>query len=440
MKTNSFSRRNFLQKSAQAASAMTLVPQSAKSIGRIWGANERMMVGVVGLGSRGTYLMGWADKLAESDNIQLAAICDIWNKRRQIASDRLYALTGKRPITCRTLDEICDLKDLHALIIATPDFQHPSQARRVVEAGKHVYVEKPLGCDFKQIKLARDAIKKSGKIVQMGTQQRSLGIPWAARDFIHSGQLGKVSYVEISECLCQQRWRIPGSEKSLTEKDTNWTEFLCYTPHVPFDARKYREFRLFWPYSTGIFCQWMSHAIDLVNLVLDEMPKSVVSHGGVYIWKDGRTNPDTAQCLLEYPSGCLVSYHMRLGNGTHRRDTTFYGTSGALELDAGIAYGDGGGGKVVVANPSDPIPNFRLDGSRRLPARDKGGIILDAEPNQDHLSDFFTAIRNNRPPKADVDSGFAHTLATTMAGMSLRMKTQIKYDEKTDTVKPQEPS
>ncbi|UCD29615.1 MAG: Gfo/Idh/MocA family oxidoreductase, partial [Planctomycetota bacterium] len=405
---------------------------TTRSAERVLGANERMSVGVVGLGNRGTQLMSWAYDLSESDNIELTAVCDIWNRRREEGAEIVRGWMGRRPIICRTLAEICELKDVDALIIATADFQHAPHARQAVEAGKHVYLEKPFGCDFEQIKLARDIIKKSGKIAQMGTQQRSLGIPWAARDFIRSGYLGKVSYVEIVDSLCQQRWRIRGSEKSLTESDTNWKEFLSYTPWVPFDARKYREFRLFWPYSTGIFCQWMSHAIDLVNLVLNEIPQSVVSAGGVYVWKDGRTNPDTAQCLVEYPSGCLVSYHMRLGNGTHRRDVTFYGTTGALELHAGIAYGDGGGGRVIVESSHGPIPNFRLDASMRLPDRDKGGVFFESDPDGDHMSDFFTAIRNNRRPKADVDSGFAHALATTMAGMSIRTGIRMTYDPKTD--------
>jgi len=425
-----------LNRSANIAGALGLVPQTAISQTRILGANERMSLGIVGLGERGTQLMSQVQDLAESDNVMISAVCDIWKQRRYEGADLVYRWTGQKPRTTLTLAEICGLKDVDALIIATPDFQHPVHARQAAEAGKHAYVEKPFGCDFNQIKLARDAIKKSGVIVQMGTQRRSLGAPWAGRDFVKQGHLGKVSYVEISDTLCQPRWRIPGSEQSLTKRDTNWNEFLCYTPKIPFDARKYREFRLFWPFSTGIFCQWMSHPIDLVNLVLDELPESVTASGGIFVWKDGRTNPDTAQCLIKYPSGCLVSYHMRLGNGANSRTITFYGTAGALELLSGVAYGDGSGGKVIIENPGEAIPNFRMDATKRLPDRDKGGYILHAKPDKNHMSDFFTAIRNNRPPIADVDAGFAHALATSMAGMSLRMGVQMNYDIKTDTVKP----
>jgi predicted dehydrogenase len=240
--------------------------------------------------------------------------------------------------------------------------------------------------------------------------------------------------VEIVHSLFHQRWRIPGSEKSLTAEDTNWDEFLSYTPKVPFDARHYREFRLFWPYSTGLFCQWMSHYVDLVNLVLDETPKAAIATGGVYVWKDGRTNPDTAHCLIEYPSGCLFSYHMRLGNSANGRTLTFYGTNGTLDLQAGIAYGEGGGGTVVQQYSESPIPELTIDATQRLPVRNQGGVILKPEPDGDHMADFFQAVRNRSQPKAPVEAGFDHAVATTMAGMSLRNGVRVQYDPTTDTI------
>jgi predicted dehydrogenase len=330
--------------------------------------------------------------------------------------------------------EICDHEDIDALIIATPDFQHPGQTCLAVEAGKDVYVEKPLGCDFEQLKKARDVVRRSDRVVQMGTFRRSHGVPRAARDFIAQGRLGRVSYVEMVQPLFQQRWRIPGSEKSLHEDDTDWNEFLDYTPKVPFDARKYREFRLFWPYSTGIFCQWMSHAVDVVNIVLDQTPKSVVSSGGVYVWKDGRTNPDTAQCLIEYPRGCLFSYHMRLGNGADGRNPMFYGTNGTLDLYAGLAYGEGGGGDIAPDRPDAPAPVYNADAATRLPDRAKGGLMLDPPPDEDHMTNFLRCVRSRKKPNADIEAGFAHALATTMAGVSLRTGQRVTYDAEHETL------
>lgn len=380
--------------------------------------------------------MRWANQLAGSHNIELTAVCDIWDQARQQGASQMGQLVGRAPRICRSLAEVCDLQDVDALIIATADFQHAPHTRQAVEAGKDVYVEKPFGCDFEQIKLARDAAKAAKRIVQIGTQRRAEGIPWAAREFVRSGRLGKVTYVEMADSLFQARWRIPGSESSVTPETTNWKEFLSYTPDAPFDARKYREFRLFWPYSTGIFCQWMSHAVDLVNLVLDDVPRAAVASGGVYLWKDGRTNPDTAQCVIEYPSGCLFSYHMRMGNSANSRSLTFYGTNGTLDLNAGMAFGDGGGGDVVMKTGNEGVPDFTIAAQRRLPDRTLGGILLKAEPDGDHMADFFDCVRSRKQPKAPVDAGFTHALATTMAGLSLRLRTRVEYDMTLEALLP----
>jgi len=410
----------------------------AAQVRRVAGANDRISVGMVGAGNRSRSLVAWIEQLATSENVAISAVCDLWHARRETLADELDARDSFKVHRCRRMEEVCALKDLDALVIATPDFQHAPLTRQAVEAGKHVYVEKPFGCDFEQIRLARDAVLRTGRIIQHGTQRRAQGIPWAAREFIQRGRLGKVSFVEITQALFHQRWRIPNSESTLTEKDTDWDAFLSYTPKVPFNSRHYLEFRLFWPYSTGIFCQWMSHAIDLVNLVLGERPKSVVAAGGVYVWSDGRTNPDTVQCLVEYPSGCLVSYHMRLANGANGRWITFYGTRGTLDLDAGMAYGDGGGGEVIQTNPGAAIPEFVTDGARRLPDFERGGVLLDAEPDCDHMADFFAAVRNRRRPRAPIESAFDQALATTMAGMSLRMGVKVSYDPVADAVTPTE--
>ena len=392
------------------------------------GANDRISIGLVGAGERGIALMEWINRLARRDNVTITAVCDIWTQRRESAAQKAAELFGQSVRECRTMAEMCDLKDVDALVVATPDFQHAPFARQCVEAGKDVFVEKPFGCDFQQVKLARDAVKRTRRILQLGTQRRSEGLVWAARDFVRKGSLGKITYVETSLPTFQQRWRIPGAETSLAESETNWGEFLNYTPKVPFNARLYREFRLFWPYSSGLICQWMTHSIDQVNLVLGECPKAATASGGIYLWNDGRNNADTVQCLLEYPSGCLVSCHMRLGNGAHTRELMFYGTNGTLDLQAGVAFGEGGGGEVVLQNPGARNPEYTTDAMRRLPDRIKGGVVLKGRPDGDHVSDFFASMRSRRQPCAGVDSAFDAAVATTMAAMSLRQGRRIEYD------------
>ena len=426
-------RRDFLVKTTATAAAIAsgplILPRS------VFGANDRLALGIVGPGGRGSGLMDWAQKLAESENVEFQAVCDIWNQRRESAAATVKKWTGKDPKQYRTLGEICADPDVDVLIIATPDFAHAYHCRLAVEAGKDVYVEKPLGCDFRQIKLCWETVKASDRVVQLGTQSRGEGRYLGAQQFVKSGALGKVTYGEIYEPLFQERWRIPGAENSLTEKDTIWTEFLAYAPYEPFNARKYREFRLFWPYSSGCLCQWMSHKIDLVNWVLDEIPQSAVAWGGVYVWPDGRTNPDTIQCLLEYPSGCLVTYHMRLGNGANGRGITLYGTNGTLDLNAGIAYGDGGGGTIVPVTPGDPNTAFNVDQSTVLKSQKDGGVKWESPESVDHMQDFLRCVRSRQQPRANIDAGYAHAVATTLANMAYRNKCQMVYDHQTRVMK-----
>jgi predicted dehydrogenase len=253
--------------------------------------------------------MGWAQRLSRSHNVQVAAVCDLWEKRRESAAKRISDAGAPAPAVCRNIHELLDRKDVDAVLIATADFQHCYHAAQAVLAGKDVYVEKPFGCDYLQVRRAYEVISRSDRILAVGTQARGADKYYAAAKFVQSGKLGQVQYVEISEPISQQRWRIPGSEHSPAASEVDWNEFLTYLPpeEHPFEPRHYREFRLFWPFSSGPFCQWMSHRIDLVNLVLGKLPTAAVALGGVFLWRDGRNNPDTVQSLLEYPGGVLVS-------------------------------------------------------------------------------------------------------------------------------------
>lgn len=429
-------RRSFLEGALVSAAAgwAAAASSTAPAPSRL-GANDRIHLGIIGMGDRGNQLVSWIQRLAVSENVTITAVCDLWNRRRETAVNQIRDWANRSVHDCRNMSELCARRDVDAVVIATADFQHASLARQAVEAGKDVYCEKPFGCDFEEIRAARQAIRKSDRVFQAGTQLRAHGIPWAARKLVQSEGLGKVSYVDVSQPLFHQRWWVPGAQKLLREQDTDWKEYLSYLPMTPFNPRHYVEFRLFWPYSTGIFCQWMSHVVDLVNLVLDEQPRRVNAAGGVYVWHDGRTNPDTVQCTVEYASGCLFNYHMRLANAAHTRPLTFYGTNGTLDLDGGVAYGDGGGGEVVLTNPGGTDPQLLVDASTRLPDRQRGALVLPSEPDIDHMSDFFACMRSRRQPRASVDTAFDHALASVMAGMSLRTGRRVVYDPEHDSVR-----
>jgi predicted dehydrogenase len=427
MKDRAIARRDFVKDAAAATTAALgamYVPR------RAFGANDRISLGLVGPGARAQELIAWVYEIERSHNVEFTAVCDIWNQRREQAAQKFREHYNRDVRKCRTLAEIAALKDVDGLVIATADFQHAYHLAAAVKAGKDVYCEKPLGCDFDVVKAAWKTVKESDRVVQLGTQSRSDGKYQGARNFIRSGRLGKVTFVEIYEPIFQERWRIPDSENSLKEEDTDWKEFLAYLDPKKhkWNPRHYREFRLFWPFSSGAFCQWMSHRIDLVNLVLGELPRSAVASGGVYLWKDGRTNPDTVQALLEYPSGVLVTYAMRMGNKANPRGILVYGTNGTMDLDAGIAYGDGGGGEVVAEHPGDPNTRFIVDPKRVLAARKDGGIRWESPPDQKHMANFVECMRSRKTPLADIDAGFGHSVATILANTAYRSGVRMEYD------------
>ncbi len=427
MRDNEITRREFVT-TTSTVGAGTIVLGSCVIPQAAFGANDRLRVGIVGTGSRANTLMAWLHKLEKSHNVQITAVCDIWNQQRKAVVEKLSQNTDNKISQYRTLDEMGEQDDTDILIIATADFQHCYHAAKAVNYGKDVYVEKPFGCDFSQIKQAYLTIKASDRIVQMGTQSRGEGKYFGARDFIKSGALGQITYGEIYECTFQQRWRIKDSECSIKAKDTNWTEFLAYLDpqKYPWNPRHYREFRLFWPFSSGCFCQSMSHRIDLVNLVLDSIPKYAVAMGGTYLWKDGRTNPDTVQCLLEYPGGTMVTYHMRMGNEANSRGIYLYGTNGMLDLRKGKFLTKGGGGKVTLKESDTVHPADKMDNK----------ITFPSPPSVDHMADFFECVRSRKPARADVDAGYAHAVATTMANMAYRTGCRMEYDAEQMEIRP----
>ena len=304
MNPNQDNRREFL-KAGGAALAATAVSWNAKSYAQIAGANDRVRVGIVGCGDR----MKQGDlpafqQSAQELNFQIVAVSDIWNRRRDEGAAFIEKLCGNRPDTVRNNDELYARKDVDAVIVATADFQHAYHGAEAARAGRDAYVEKPIAHTMADARMILDAVKKSGKIVQVGTQRRSTPAYQKAAEYIKSGQFGDIVMVEMSWNVNQPgRWRRPDVVPLLKEEDTDWKRYLLNrTPAgsiVPFDARKYLEFRLFWPYSSGIPDQWLVHQIDTVHWFTGlPHPRSCVANGGIYLWKDGRTNWDTMTAVL----------------------------------------------------------------------------------------------------------------------------------------------
>src|SRR5580704_5700963 len=262
MATQGNDRREFL-KMGGAALAATAVSWNAKSYAAIPGANDRVRVGIIGFGDRmkGGDIPAFMAS-AQELNFEIVAVSDIWSLRREEGSAYLGKQCNKKIDAVRNNDELYARKDIDAVIIATADFQHAQHGIEAVKAGRDAYVEKPTAHTMEDARQFRAAVKKSDRIIQIGTQRRSTPAYQKAAEYIQSGKFGDIVMVEMSWNVNQPgRWRRPDLVPLLKEEDTDWKRYLMNRPYEPFDARKYLEFRLFWPYSSGIPDQWLVHQI-----------------------------------------------------------------------------------------------------------------------------------------------------------------------------------
>src|SRR5271165_480584 len=370
MKTEGTSRRDFLKAAGVSLAGATIFP--ASSYARITGANDRVRVGVVGFSDRfrSSLLPAFLEN-ANSLNFEFVAVSDIWDRRREEGKAQISKLSGKNIDAVRNNEELYERKDVDAVMIATADFQHAQHGVEAVRAGRDAYVEKPMAHTMSDAKAIRKAVQETGKIVQIGTQRRSSPVYQNAYDYIRSGQFGDIVSVLMTWNVNQPgRWRRPALVASLREDQTDWKRFLLNEPMVPFDARKYLEFRLFWPYSSGIPDQWLVHQIDTVHWFTGlPHPRSVVANGGIYLWKDGRTNWDTMTAVFDYgplddlTKGFQVQYTSRFTNSAGGVKELYYSNGGMIDMDKQTVTPEGGmQAREAAAMGLQPnlLPSFSL--------------------------------------------------------------------------------
>jgi len=404
MVENKMTRREFITKTAAGTAGLALASSGLLSPARVLGANDRLSIGIVGPGQRGRGLMGDIHKLAEECNAEITAVCDIWTANLDRGAGMVKEWWGTEPRKFRHFEDMLALEDLDGVIIGTADFQHAKMLVEAVKAGKDVYCEKPMANDLKDARKALSAVLESGQIVQIGTQRRSDGMHAAAAAMLQSGVLGTISKVDVAWNYFGARWR-RGDVDEVKEGDTEWKRFLMGKKHRPFDPHQYMEWRLFRDFSSGIPDQWMSHMIDVVHwLTGEQFPKSVLAHGGTYVWKDGRENGDTFHALLEYPKGFLVSYSTMFGNSSPSQ-FKIYGTNGTLDCRTWKITGEGGGGDGKI----------------------KEEIAIEPLPGEHHMKNWLDCVRSRKQPTADVYSGYSHSIATIMAARALRSGEKILY-------------
>ena len=439
-------RRTFIKQSVVATAGVYLgtMGVSAKSYGRIIGANDRVQVAAVGFSDRfkNSLFPSFLNHNKEL-NFDLVAVSDLWKLRREEGQAYLKDKMGHDIKAYRNNDELYNSKGLDAVIIGTADFQHALHAIEAVKAHCDAYVEKPFAETMEDNRAALKAIKATNRIVQIGSQRRSGTNYQAAEQFIKAGKFGDITMVELSWNVNQPgRWRRPDLVAQCKEADTDWKRFLMNRPYEEWDPRKYLEYRLFWPYSSGMPGQWMSHQIDTVHWFTGlKHPRSVVANGGIYKWKDGRRNWDTTTAVFDYgkeedpENGFQVIFSSRMHNGDERPAEIYYSNGGELNLITNTISPRGGLTAQMaeaMGMKANLLPELNLTETleKAVASANTGADVL----TSNHMRNWMECIRSRKQPNAPVEAGYYHSIANIMTNAAVRTGAKATFDSKKQEV------
>ncbi len=391
------SRRKFIGTVATGLATTLASPRG------ILGANDRIRLGIIGIGDRGTEIVRQAMACPDVDFV---AFADIYTRRLENAKKLA-------PAAATYLDHrrLLDDNSIDAVLIATPQHLHCEHFVNSLAAGKHVYQEKTMAFTVEHAKRMREAYRKAGKrTVQIGHQSCSSGQAVDAARFLNSGGMGKITAVHMhmyrNTPHGKPQWSRP-VYPDVTPENVLWNSFLGEAPRREFDANRYVNWRFFWDYSGGNVYENMCHQLSFWYKSLDlALPKAVNMTGGIYLWKDGREVPDTMNVTLEQPEEMQVSWDSGFGNNQLGVSEDVLGTDGTISKGQQIRY--------------TPQKVNRPDGVEAL-----GRETSDPKA---HMRNFLDCIRSGKPTNCPFELGFRVSVACRMAVESYRQGRAMRWD------------
>lgn len=452
------SRRRFIQSSAAASAALFL---PAASWARVLGANERLTFGIVGTGGMGhahlSDLMGRRDR----DNVAIARVCDVYRRRLNSAVSRIQGQEGVAIENAGTMEyrEVLDDKSVDAVLIATPDHWHTKIAIEAMDAGKDVYCEKPLSLTIQQAIDCRDAVKRTGRKLQVGPQRTSEDRFWKAREAIAANRIGKVVWSQASFCRNsregQFNWRIDPDAGPNNPQDADgyvwWDRWLGHewglAENIPWNPDHFFRFRKYWAYNGGVATDLLYHMLAPLLLAITgpngEYPRKVVASGGKYIEKDERDIPDTFMMMVDYPSEhtvVLVSVMTNDGD----IPTVIRGQHGAIDFVDGIKISEQSVWWKEFRETNADLVQARMEKNEKgeekpVPPPGQATIHIPNAPRPDHLGHFLGAIRGECDLSCNVDLGCSTMVAIKMGVEAYRYEKTLLWDARRETVVGWEP-
>jgi len=416
-------RRQFTQTLAAVSTTAAL------SQFRILGANDRIRLGCIGIGNRGDQVL---DAFLKQSDAEVVAVCDIYQPYLEFAAKKV----GKDPRQFHDYRQLLDLKDVDAVVIGTPDHWHALQTIHACEAGKDVYVEKPLSLRVAEGRAMAEAVRKHKRVCQVGTQRRSSTMCREMVEFIRGGGIGKVTVARAFHI--QNEWPKGIGHPPDTEPPPglDWEGWLGPAPKVRYNKnRSLYRFRWFFDYSGGQLTNMGVHYLDLIQWALGHnAPEAVAALGGrIAGIEDNRDIPDTLEVTWQYPGGTLVTFsqwNATAAQASSRRcEIEFRGTKGTLYLS-------GNGWEVV---PDALTPNafpVRTPLDRTVERGWRTGEKPMIEPKkfvgnattESHVRNFLDCVRSRASCNADVETGHRSTSTTLIANIALKTRTLLEWD------------
>lgn len=413
MKESQTERRKFIKNSVATAAGLTI---TAALPNGVLGANDRLRIGLIGCGGRGNYLLDETFKSAVALNVEIAALCDVWTVNLERTAARLANKQKTTPQRFARYGDLLTMKDLDAVIVATPDFAHTPILIEATKLRKDAFVEKPMATVLDHAKTAMKLVKENQTIVQIGVQRRSDPRHQAGAKLIQSGLLGKVSEIQAAWHDAAPRWARDYSD--VRHEDVDWEQYLMYLPQEPFNPARFRRWHLYKDFTTGTPSLLGSHLMDVAIWFMDDpLPTSAVAHGGVYVWKDGREHADTMECVIEYPKGFILNYATRLGNNKPVPEVIFYGTRGTFDTQSWTARGEGGGRDAIKQPVTVPaVGNAPATASTTASANLSPELQQNDQrvSGESHVHDWLECVRSRRTPNAPIAVGYAQSVVSIM--------------------------
>ena len=445
MSTKTSSRREFLKSTASATGiTLGLNTIGAPAILSARGVNDKIRVGFIGVGNRGTRLL--KGFLKEKD-CMVAALCDVYEpylnrdesqmeeEMKKSVGNKLAKMTEKLPENVKRYKDfrrLLEQKDIDAVCIASPDHWHALQTIQACEAGKDIYVEKPLTATIVEGRKMINAAKKCDRIVQVGLHRRSSNLYRDVVNLVQSGKIGKVTTARAFRISNMSPYGIGVFPTVEPPKFLNWDMWLGPRPLRPFQYNlPLYKFRWWKNYSSQMG-NWGVHYCDAVRWVLnEEAPISISAHGGQYAVKDDRTIPDTMEVIFEFASGKLLTFAQYEASGGPAMPTgeiEFRGTLGNLYTGPNGEYFE------LRPSASGQFQNFKSPiNEEKINSTEDPNGSMNLYLTQKHIRNFLDCVKSRQTPNCDLETGHRSTTFAHLANIALATKSRLEWNPVTET-------